>query len=98
MEDDWDGIYVPQLNTLYDMNLDGTPDVCFVEVMPEEPEKGVVYYVLSPSMSLDGGNHGRILVYPNVTKRFEEKKYLYPIPEEDRLINPALEQNAGWEL
>lgn len=98
MEDDWDGIYVPQLNTLYDMNLDGTPDVCFVEVMPEEPEKGVVYYVLSPSMSLDGGNHGRILVYPNVTKQFEDKKYLYPIPEEDRLINPALGQNTGWEL
>lgn len=49
-------------------------------------------------MSLDGGNHGRILVYPNVTKQFEDKKYLYPIPEEDRLINPALGQNTGWEL
>jgi len=25
-----------------------------------------------------------------------DKKYLYPIPEADRVKNPALGQNPGW--
>ena len=47
---------------------------------------------------MTGENAGNIQVYPNVNKKFEEKKYLYPIPEDARLINPALGQNKGWEL
>ena len=98
MEDEWDGIYVKGLNVEYDLNLDGEPDVCFVEATPEHPTPGVFYYVLSESMALTEETSGNLLIYPNVTKRFEEKKYLYPIPEEERLLNPALGQNPGWEL
>lgn len=98
LEEDWDGIYVGELNTEYDLNQDGEPDVCFVNATPENPISGVFYYVLSESMALSGGDTGNLLIYPNVEKRFEEKKYLYPIPEDERLLNPALGQNPGWEL
>ena len=98
MEDTWDGIYVKALDTEYDLNQDGQPDVCFVKKIPVQTKPGVVYYVLSASMRLTGENAGNIQVYPNVNKKFEEKKYLYPIPEDARLINPALGQNKGWEL
>ena len=98
MEDTWDGIYVKALDTEYDLNQDGQPDVCFVKKIPVQTKPGVVYYVLSASMRLTGENAGNIQVYPNVNKKFEEKKYLYPIPEDARLINPALGQNKGWVL
>ncbi len=31
------------------------------------------------------------------TRKFEEKDYLWPIPEQEREINTNLEQNPGWE-
>ena len=34
MEDTWDGIYVKALDTEYDLNQDGQPDVCFVKKIP----------------------------------------------------------------
>ena len=73
MEDTWDGIYVKALDTEYDLNQDGQPDVCFVKKIPVQTKPGVVYYVLSASMRLTGENAGNIQVYPNVNKKFEEK-------------------------
>lgn len=98
MEDTWDGIYVKALDTEYDLNEDGKPDVCFVNEIPDQTTHGVVYYVLSPSTQLTGEREGNIQVYPNVKKSFEDKKYVYPIPEDARLMNPALGQNEGWEF
>ncbi|MBE7175428.1 MAG: RagB/SusD family nutrient uptake outer membrane protein [Mucilaginibacter polytrichastri] len=42
------------------------------------------------------GTSGEITWLKNAERRFEEKNYLYPIPEADRLINPKLGQNPGW--
>jgi hypothetical protein len=98
MEKTWDGIYVEALNTEYDLNEDGTPDVCFVSALPGVITPDVFYYVLSASFALSEGTSGNIQVYPNVNKRFEKKKYFYPIPEDARLLNPNLGQNEGWTL
>jgi hypothetical protein len=98
MENPWDGVYVEALNKEYDLNEDGTPDVCFVHTLPDVTTPGVFYYVLSASFALSEGVSGNIQVYPNVNKRFEDKKYLYPVPEDARLLNPNLGQNEGWAL
>lgn len=92
----WDGIYVSALNTYYDMNSDGRPDVCFVNAAVDNPLAGVFYYILSSSFNLSSGNNGKIMIYPNIDKKFEERKYLYPIPESASLINPNLGQNPEW--
>jgi hypothetical protein len=94
----WDGVYVDALNTEYDLNEDGRMDVCVVRTLPETVTPGVFYYVLSEAFTLSEGTSGNIQVYPNVNKQFEDKKYLYPIPEDARLLNPNLGQNEGWNL
>jgi hypothetical protein len=92
----WDGVYVGALDTEYDLNEDGKPDVCIVRTLPGTVTQDVFYYVLSEAFTLSEGTSGTIQVYPNVKKQFEDKKYLYPIPEDARLLNPNLGQNAGW--
>lgn len=46
---------------------------------------------------LSNGSSGELTWLTNVARKWEEKYYLYPIPEADRLLNPALGQNSGWE-
>ena len=31
-----------------------------------------------------------------VSRRWDDKMYLYPIPQTERMKNPNLEQNPGW--
>lgn len=90
----WDGIYVESLNTEFDLNGDGKKDVCFVTSTPASPSQGVYYYISSASFSTAAGR--KILLYPNITKKFPDKNYLYPIPKSAILKNPALIQNSGW--
>jgi SusD family. len=33
----------------------------------------------------------------NVSRKWDDKMYLFPIPQSERLKNPNLEQNPGWE-
>lgn len=99
----WNGFYVPGLNVPMDLNDDGKPDVCFYQVMPANPVAGVNYINVAPTIN-GGPNPQRLsndtsgeLTWLSTTKRvFEQKNYLYPIPESDRLFNPKLGQNPGW--
>lgn len=99
----WNGFYVPALNVPMDLNDDGKPDVCFYQVMPANPVAGVNYINVAPTIN-GGPNPQRLsndtsgeLTWLSTTKRiFEQKNYLYPIPESDRLFNPKLGQNPGW--
>lgn len=93
----WDGMYVDSLGKEYDLNGDGSPDVCFVTKMPDHPAEGVYYYVLSDSFALSHGTYGNIEIYPNVTKVFDERQYLYPVPASAILLNKNLVQNEGWK-
>ncbi|MDD4190806.1 MAG: RagB/SusD family nutrient uptake outer membrane protein [Mangrovibacterium sp.] len=36
-------------------------------------------------------------LYPGFTRVWDNKLYLYPIPTQERALNPNLEQNPGWE-
>jgi hypothetical protein len=46
--------------------------------------------------TLTDGTSGEINYFPG-NREWLDKKYLYPIPEADRVKNPALGQNPGWE-
>ncbi len=105
LEMTWNGMYVPSLNTYLDLNEDGSPDVYFYDSKLEEDEiRGVTYVDVSPtlssgainSMQLEYGNYGQIIWLNDIPKAWEQKNYFYPIPESDRLINPAIGQNPGW--
>lgn len=103
MEKTFNGIYVPSLNQPMDLNDDGVMDVVFYQSsLPDTTLPGVDYIKIgeegeSNPMILSNGNNGEILWFWNHPRVWEEKHYLYPIPELDRQFNPKLGQNPGWD-
>lgn len=102
MEKTWNGFYVPELNTPLDLNGDGKADVAFYRTMPANPVAGVTYVSVAENLANGTVNPQRLnsdneLTWlTNVQRPWDDKYYLYPIPEADRLINPKLGQNPGW--
>jgi hypothetical protein len=94
------GMYVPALGE-YDLNGDGVMDVLFYQGTKPTPSNPAIAFVdVSPStatgrIQLTNGTSGEVIFNPGV-REWLDKKYLYPIPETDRIINPALGQNPGW--
>ncbi len=92
----WSGIYIDQIGKPYDLNNDGVNDLCLVNSVGEVgSETGVYYVVLDGSYSLENGTSGRLMY--NITRNFEEKRYLRPIPQTALEINPELGQNYYWK-
>lgn len=103
MDQQWNGIYVTALDQLMDLNGDGKPDVYFYTSRPATQVPGVSYVNVGATSGtvanpyrLSEGNKGEVNWLYNVTRKWDDKFYLYPIPEADRLMNPALGQNPGW--
>lgn len=99
-ESPMNGMYVPALGE-YDLNGDGVMDVSFYQGTKPTPSNPAIAFVnVSPStasgrVQLSNGTSGEVLFNPGV-REWLDKKYLYPIPETDRINNPGLEQNPGW--
>jgi hypothetical protein len=100
----WNGFYVPLLNSPMDLNEDGKNDVLFYSGTAPGAIAGVTFINVSPTLTggavnpqkLSGGTIGEITWLTNTVRKWEDKKYLYPIPTSDMLINPKLVQNPGW--
>lgn len=92
------GMYVPALGE-YDLNEDGIMDVCFYKgKRPSDATATIFVDVTSEGVGkriLSEGDSGEIIWNPG-QREWLDKKYLYPIPEADRLKNPNLGQNPGW--
>ena len=103
LEMPWNGMYVPALNEPLDLNADGEMDVVFYKTMPNNKIPGVTYVNVGETLNgnpnpmvLAQGDHGEIIWLNTIPRTWQDKFYLYPIPEDDRLINPELGQNPGW--
>jgi hypothetical protein len=99
MEMEWRGIYVPAANTNIDLDENGTPDVNFMAVNIPTAQRvaGVTYLaVTGTDFKLSNGTSGELVWRNDIPRKWEQKNYLYPIPEGDLLTNPALKQNPGW--
>jgi starch-binding outer membrane protein, SusD/RagB family len=104
MHMEWNGFYVPELVTPLDLNEDGIQDVAFYQgTRPSPAVPGVTYVDVSPTVGgktntqlLRNGTFGEITWLNTIVRKWEDKNYYYPIPEPDRLANPALGQNPGW--
>ncbi|MDQ3682536.1 MAG: RagB/SusD family nutrient uptake outer membrane protein, partial [Bacteroidota bacterium] len=78
-------------------------DVAFYKVLPANRPSGVTYINVSATINgvpnsqrLSNDTFGEITWLANITRKWEEKKYYYPIPEPDRTANPNLARNPGW--
>jgi len=92
------GLYVPAMNTLYDLNGDGKPDVSFVGAIPSTKVSGVYYFLIDNSqVRLTQGTKGNIVWLNNITRQWDDYKYYYPIPYNELVLNRKLVQNPGWD-
>ena len=103
MQMEWNGFYVPALNTPMDLNGDGKNDVLFYKVKPATQLPGVTYINVAETVNgipnpqrLSHDTYGELTWLNNIPRPWDDKFYLYPIPETDRLMNPKLGQNPGW--
>lgn len=100
LEMEWNGIYVPELNTPQDLNDDGKMDVAFYKTMPSPTVSGVTYINVSNTTSnpagLKNSTSGELTWLTTIPRKWEDKKYYFPVPESHRLTNPNLVQNPGW--
>lgn len=100
---EWNGMYVPELDTPMDLNEDGVLDVAFYKVMPSPKVAGVTYINVAETSGgkpnaqrLKNDTNGELTWLTTVPRAWDNKMYYYPIPEADRLMNTNLVQNPGW--
>ncbi|GAB3664768.1 RagB/SusD family nutrient uptake outer membrane protein [Echinicola sediminis] len=95
---EYDGMYIERMDELMDVNQDGFPDVSFVSSIPSNPESGVTYYLIDGNQfKLSQGNKGKLLLFQNLTRLWEDYQYLYPVPYDEIVLNRTLEQNPQWD-
>ena len=91
------GIYFPGAGE-YDINGDGKLDYCLYEgdVKPNSTATSVLK--IGSEILLSNGTSGYVEPHKNETHVFDENRdYFYPIPINERSLNPNLTQNDGWK-
>ena len=98
----WDGMYVPALNTPMDLDKDGTDDVVFYQgEKPNNLPPSCTPINVDPSsrQTLSNGTHGNLMWSINDPRKWysDGRQYYYPIPALAIIKNPKLKQNPGWD-
>ncbi len=103
MNQEWNGFYVPALNTPMDLNEDAINDVVFYQGTKPSLGSALTYVDVSATVSgkvnsqlLKNGTSGELTWMNNIVRMWEDKMYYYPIPTTDLVTNPNLGQNPGW--
>lgn len=91
------GMYFPGPGE-YDLNADGTPDVCLWSGSTPATSAPIVYEI-DKDIFLSDGSRGNIMLHTDFQRTFrQDRDYLYPVPTEDRILtNGNITQNPGWE-
>lgn len=93
------GIYFPGPGT-YDIDGDGTNDYCLYTDGQSKPSSSAATVVakIGTDIFLSDGESGYMVCHHGIIFSFDpERDYLYPIPIDDRTLNPNLTQNPGWD-
>ena len=101
VNDPWEGIFIPALNTPLDMNGDGTYDAYFydTDVIGDESYASIGVYVGTGKnnvLNVNPVQGGYLMKYNYAGRQWPQRQYLYPIPEVVIQLNPNLFQNPGW--
>ena len=97
IEQPYYGVYFPGPGE-YDLNGDGKLDYCLYEgdVKPNSSATSVLK--IGSDIILSNGASGYVQPHKAETRSFNEgRDYYYPIPINERSLNPNLVQNDGWD-
>ena len=86
----WKGLYIPALDTGFDLNGNGTIDLTVSETGTASRNR----IVLGTAYRLSNGTSGNLEYVLN--RLWLDKKYLRPVPASAIQMNPNLTQNPGW--
>lgn len=93
------GMYFPRPGN-YDLTGDDVADVILYANGTSKPDAqaGVQVYEIGKDIMLTDDNEGYVFYHKNIsrTQFSQERDYLYPIPINERSLNPNLTQNPGW--
>ena len=98
------GCWFPGLGE-YDMNNDGVPDLCiYSDKKPSSDCENMLNVAPGKDNTLSEGTSGYLVQFKDQTYKWEEKDYLYPIPQKQIQIYPkdettgqsVLTQNPGY--
>lgn len=91
------GIYFPGTGE-YDINGDGKLDYCLYEGDVKPDSKATSILKIGSEIILSNGSYGYVEPHKGETHSFNENRdYYYPIPSDERSLNPNLTQNDGWD-
>lgn len=91
------GMYFPGPGS-YDLDKNGKIDLVIYEGTKPTVAGAQLLKLGSEILLENGSKGGNIVVNGHITKKFNEARdYLYPIPTQERLLNPNLTQNPNWE-
>lgn len=91
------GIYFPGPGE-YDINGDGKLDYCLYEGDVKPDSKATSILKIGSEILLSNGTSGYVEPHKGETHSFNESRdYYYPIPSDERSLNPNLTQNEGWD-
>lgn len=93
------GMWIPQIETPLDLNGDGKPETFVSKTVKEKAGLSVLDLNSNAGHKLSEGDHGYVLPSTTLVQdyRWEEKKYLNPIPVTAITANSNLKQNKGWQ-
>ncbi len=82
MDDEFLGMYFPGPGN-YDLNHDGTIDVCLYKGAKPGGVNALEYLEIGVTVELTEGESGNVICYKDVPRQWnEERDYLYPIPRQ----------------
>ncbi len=92
------GCYFPGKGA-YDVDGDGKMDIYIYGKEDPKPAANAATYLkqIGTDIFLTEGEKGYVEPYQNILIQFDENRdYLYPVPIDERSLNPKLTQNRGW--
>lgn len=89
------GLYFNGLGS-YDFNGNGSTDLFLHDGNASGAPSGTPNIINVNERQLTNGTSGNFIPFNQSATFDESKDYFYPIPSEELLLNPNLEQNPGW--
>lgn len=105
MEQNLHGIYIPGPGE-YDLDGDGVAEYCIYAGSKPETSAKYAIQIAQPNASgkivgdlyLSDGTYGYVDPASGISHVFDENRdYLFPVPINERSLNPNLTQNPGWD-